>query len=241
MNVFLVAFLNGLSHVEQESGLAGAGRGYDESTLAATDGCHEVDQAGCEALRSGLETNLLIRIDRFQLLKGGQFTGIFGLFTIDRSDFDHLGAARTVACNPFEPNSWSESMLAGEIGRNKDVFFALFEILVGFPKKSKSLRGNLKETININGVAGEFEWPAVTLIALISLVVTGSVATDAALSLTSAATMAVATTTSAIATTSAIIAATASVPTTVTVSIAVTAVVIFAVALIGGLLAPGAR
>jgi hypothetical protein len=59
----------GVGDVLEQGGLAGAGRGYDESALPFADGRHEVDDACGEALGHCFQRDALIRTDRGQLLK----------------------------------------------------------------------------------------------------------------------------------------------------------------------------
>lgn len=116
-------------------------------------------------------------------------------------------------------------MLAGEIRRDKNIFFALLEILTGFAEEAKSLWSDFEESVDINRFTGEFEGLAIPLIALIFA---RAVAADPALSLPSVVI-------------SAIAAPAIFVTVAVTIAASVTAVAIAVVALIGGLLATGGR
>jgi hypothetical protein len=78
-------------------------------------------------------------------------------------------------------------VFASEIGRNKDIFFSLFEILIGFAKEAEAFRGNLKESVGLDRLAREFKGFALTLLSLVPLIVpvAGPVAAHPALLLSS--------------------------------------------------------
>lgn len=73
MDGFLIFFSNGLGHVQEKCGFAGSGRRDDQATLAATDGCHDIDDARGEALGSGLEADAFGGVDRFEFVEMRKF------------------------------------------------------------------------------------------------------------------------------------------------------------------------
>ena len=78
MDLLVVFFADRLRHVEQESGLAGAGRGNDEPPLAAANRRDDVDYAGGGAVGSCFECDALVRVDRGELVEMGKERSILG-------------------------------------------------------------------------------------------------------------------------------------------------------------------
>jgi hypothetical protein len=216
MKVLLMSVLDCLSHMEEEGCFTGSGRGDNESPLATSDRCHEIDKSGRVSIRSRFKTDLFVGIDRLELFEGREFSGILRLFTVDGGYLDHLWAAGAVASNSFDPNSWSDSVLPHQIGWNEYVLLPLFKVLVLFAKESEPLQGNFEKAIHRDWISGEFKWFAFTWFTAVSIFVAWTVSADPSLSL-------------------------ATITVAITVAVAITVVVAVSVAGFGGLLAAGVR
>ncbi len=77
--------------VLQQHGLAGARRRHDQGALAFADRRHDVDDAGREILLGRIlvfHLQPLVRIERRQIVEIDLVTGLFGVFEIERVDFE---------------------------------------------------------------------------------------------------------------------------------------------------------
>jgi len=163
--------------MKKESGFSGARRGNNESSLSTSDGCHEVDEAGGKFVRSGFEADLLGGVDRFQFFEGGELAGFFGFLVVDRCDFDHLRTSGAIASEAFDPDTGAKSEFTSEVGWNEDVFFGLLEVLGSLAKEAEAFWGELEESVDGDGIAGEFKglaWFAVVVSSIARAIATNS-------------------------------------------------------------------
>jgi hypothetical protein len=124
-----------------------------------------------------------------------------------------LGAAGAVAGFTFDPDSGTQAMLAGQIGGDKDVFLALFEVMFRLAEEAESLGGHLEEPVDGHGIAGELEGFA------FALILAGTVSADPSVALAANSAIAIA----------------------VTVAIAVPVLALACVSLVSGMLRAGVR
>ena len=77
---------DGVGDLLQQDGLAGLGRRGDERPLALSDRAQQVDDAGLDAAVLGLEVELLLRIERRQVVEQDLVLGRLRTLEVDRLD-----------------------------------------------------------------------------------------------------------------------------------------------------------
>ena len=87
---------DGIGDGLQHHRLAGARRRDDQSALALADGAKHVEHAAGEVFFGGLEANALLRIERREIVEENLVARDFGIFEIDRFDFNQREVALAV-------------------------------------------------------------------------------------------------------------------------------------------------
>jgi hypothetical protein len=152
----LVVFLaHGFGHVEQEGGFARAWWRNDESALAATDGRHDIDDAGGEAFGRGFEADAFGRIDRLEFVEVRELRGFFGRCAVDGGDFDELGTARAFLVVAVDPLANAQVVFADAFRRDEDIVAGLFEIFVGYAQEAETFGCEFEHAIDGDFWSGE--------------------------------------------------------------------------------------
>ncbi len=129
--------------MKEEGCLAGAGGRNDKPALAAPNGCDDVHDAGGEALRRGLESDALFRIDGLELIEVRELGGFRWIEIIDHFDIDELGAAGAGLELAMKPLAVAQAVAADQLGRDENIFLGLFEVACGHAEEAEALGGEL--------------------------------------------------------------------------------------------------
>jgi len=137
---------HGIGDVLEQGGLAGAGRGYNESTLTFADGRHQVDHACGESLWHCFQRDALIRTDRGQLLKERDVDKLLGGIPLDLGRAEKLGAPGTAACLPLDENAVTQRVLTDHLGSDENIVLCCGISALGFAQESKPFSRKLHDS-----------------------------------------------------------------------------------------------
>jgi len=97
-----------------------------------------------------------------------KFECLFSWKVVDGIDFRELEPPIAFLGESVNPNSGTQPVVADEVGRDKNVFRALFKFLFGHAKEAKPFGGQFEHAIYLNGVTceddGAFRWAFAALV-----------------------------------------------------------------------------
>ena len=143
-------FHDGLRHVVQQRGLAGARRGDDEAALAFADGRHEINDARGETVGHRLELHALERADGREIVECGPCLCVLRIGVVDLHDAVNLEAAAALARLGLEPLSVAQAVLFHGLGRHKNIARVRLEKARRVAQEAEALARNFTIAFDIH-------------------------------------------------------------------------------------------
>ncbi len=131
----------------QEHRLAGARRRDDEAALALAERRQQVHHASRQVLRIGLEVDLLLRVERREVLEEDLLLGLLRRLEVDRLDLDQREVALAVLRRPDDAGDRVARVqveLADLRRRHVDVVRARQVVVVGRAQEAEAVRQRLE-------------------------------------------------------------------------------------------------
>jgi hypothetical protein len=134
----------------QQHGLAGARRCDDEAALTLAERRQQIHDAAGEVLAIGFEGDLLLRVERRQVLEEDLLLRFFGRFEVDGLDLDEREVPLTVLGRPDDAGDGVAGVqveLADLRWRHIDVVWAGQVVVIGRAQEAEAVGEGLEDTL----------------------------------------------------------------------------------------------